>query len=80
MTDLIQLCLSGISLGMIYAMLAFGYGITFSTSRTINFAQGDFLMLGGLTAYSLTVRNHTSSSGWRSSIWPSGRRCACDRR
>jgi branched-chain amino acid transport system permease protein len=58
MTDLIQLCLSGISLGMIYAMLAFGYGITFSTSRTINFAQGDFLMLGGLTAFSLTVRNH----------------------
>src|SRR5262249_23809449 len=56
MTDLIQLCVSGISLGMIYALLAFGYGITFSTSRTINFAQGDFLMLGGLTALSLTVR------------------------
>ena len=43
---------------MIYALLAFGYGITFSTSRTINFAQGDFLMLGGLTAFSLTVRDH----------------------
>lgn len=58
MTDFIQLCLSGISLGMIYALLAFGYSVTFSTSRTINFAQGDFLMLGGMTALSVTVHGH----------------------
>ena len=38
---------------MIYALLAFGYNITFSTSRTINFAQGDFLMLGGLVGLTL---------------------------
>jgi branched-chain amino acid transport system permease protein len=49
MTDFLQLMLSGVAVGMIYALLAFGYNITFSTSRTINFAQGEFLMLGALT-------------------------------
>jgi len=49
MTDLLQLILSGVAVGMVYALLAFGYNITFSTSRTINFAQGEFLMLGALT-------------------------------
>jgi branched-chain amino acid transport system permease protein len=49
MTDFLQLILSGVAVGMIYALLAFGYNITFSTSRTINFAQGEFLMLGALT-------------------------------
>jgi branched-chain amino acid transport system permease protein len=58
MADLIQLVLSGIALGMIYALLAFGYSITFSTSRTINFAQGEFLMLGALTGLTLDVRLH----------------------
>jgi branched-chain amino acid transport system permease protein len=58
MADLIQLILSGIALGMIYALLAFGYSITFSTSRTINFAQGEFLMLGALTGLTIDVRLH----------------------
>ena len=49
MTDFLQLILSGVAVGMIYALLAFGYNIPFSPSRTINFAQGEFLMLGALT-------------------------------
>jgi branched-chain amino acid transport system permease protein len=56
MSDLIQLIVSGIALGMIYALVAFGYSITFSTSRTVNFAQGEFLMLGALVG--LTVDAH----------------------
>lgn len=55
MSDLPQLILSGVALGMIYALLAFGYNITFSTSRTLNFAQGEFLMLGALVAFSIAV-------------------------
>lgn len=58
MSDFIQLLFSGVALGMIYALLAFGYNITFSTSRTINFAQGEFLMLGGLTGFTLGVSLH----------------------
>jgi branched-chain amino acid transport system permease protein len=56
MSDLIQLIVSGVALGMIYALLAFGYNITFSTSRTINFAQGEFLMLGALIGLTIDVR------------------------
>jgi branched-chain amino acid transport system permease protein len=56
MSDLIQLTISGVALGMIYALLAIGYNITFSTSRTLNFAQGEFLMLGALTGLTIDVR------------------------
>lgn len=56
MSDFLQLTLSGVALGMIYALLAFGYNITFSTSRTLNFAQGDFLMLGAVTGLMLVMQ------------------------
>ncbi|MBF5042960.1 branched-chain amino acid ABC transporter permease [Aggregicoccus sp. 17bor-14] len=49
----LQLLLSGVAQGMIYALVAFGYNITFSTSRTINFSLGNFLMLGGVIAFVL---------------------------
>jgi branched-chain amino acid transport system permease protein len=51
-----QLAVSGIALGMIYAVIAFGYQLTFATSRTLNFGQGEALMLGALTG--LTVAGH----------------------
>lgn len=58
MGDLIQLLISGIAQGMIYAMVAFGYNITFSTSRTFNFSHGEFLMLGGVFGYSIYMTRH----------------------
>jgi branched-chain amino acid transport system permease protein len=48
MDILAQLLVSGLSVGMIYGVIAFGYQLTFSTSRTLNFGQGEALMLGGL--------------------------------
>ena len=48
-----QLIFSGIALGMIYAVIAFGYQLTFATSDTLNFGQGDALMLGALVGLSL---------------------------
>ncbi|TCV82894.1 branched-chain amino acid ABC transporter permease [Sulfurirhabdus autotrophica] len=53
-----QLVVSGISLGMIYAVIAFGYQLTFATSRTLNFGQGEALMLGALVG--LTLVDHMS--------------------
>ena len=38
---LLQLIYSGIALGMIYAVIAFGYQLTFQTSDTLNFGQGE---------------------------------------
>src|SRR3982751_446025 len=48
MEILTQLVFSGIALGMIYAVIAFGYQLTFATSDTLNFGQGDALMRGAL--------------------------------
>lgn len=58
MEILSQLIVSGISLGMIYAVIAFGYQLTFATSRTLNFGQGEALMLGALVG--LTLVGHMS--------------------
>jgi len=53
MQILTQLIFSGIALGMIYAVIAFGYQLTFATSDTLNFGQGGALMLGALVGLTL---------------------------
>jgi branched-chain amino acid transport system permease protein len=55
MQILTQLVYSGIALGMIYAVIAFGYQLTFATSDTLNFGQGESLMLGALVGLSLVT-------------------------
>ncbi|MGZ3242061.1 MAG: branched-chain amino acid ABC transporter permease, partial [Burkholderiaceae bacterium] len=54
----LQLLFSGIALGMIYAVIAFGYQLTFATSGTLNFGQGEALMLGALVGLSLVSSVH----------------------
>src|ERR1700712_474907 len=55
MAILLQLLYSGIALGMIFAVIAFGYQLTFATSGTLNFGQGDALMLGALVGLTLVT-------------------------
>ena len=45
MADLVQLCVAGVSIGAIYAMAAIGFVLLWQTSNTINFAQGEFVVL-----------------------------------
>lgn len=45
MTELLQLLLSGLSAGSIYALAAVGFTLLWQASQTINFAQGEFVML-----------------------------------
>jgi branched-chain amino acid transport system permease protein len=52
----LQLILSGLTVGSIYALVAMGFSIIYSTTRVINFAQGGFSMLGGMLMYSLAVQ------------------------
>ncbi len=56
MQNFAQLLASGIAIGMIYAVIAFGYQLTFATSKTLNFGQGEALMLGSLVG--LTVASY----------------------
>lgn len=54
-TDAPRAFLSGIALGAIYALIAQGFYVTHTTTNTLNFAQGEFLMVGALLSYSLLV-------------------------
>jgi branched-chain amino acid transport system permease protein len=45
MTEFIQLLVSGLATGSIYALAAIGFTLLWQASQTINFAQGEFVML-----------------------------------
>ncbi len=45
--------MAGITYGTIYAVVAIGFNIVYNATGIINFAQGEFVMLGGMTAVTL---------------------------
>jgi branched-chain amino acid transport system permease protein len=45
-----QYLLSGLTTGAIYALVALGFAIIYNASHVINFAQGEFVMIGGMAA------------------------------
>lgn len=47
----LQLLISGIATGIVYGMIAMGMVLIFRAVGVMNFAQGDFLMLGGYLSY-----------------------------
>ena len=47
----LQLLVSGLSLGVVYGLIAMGMVLIFRSVGVMNFAQGDFLMLGGYFCY-----------------------------
>lgn len=46
----VQYLVTGIAVGCIYALVAVGFNIIYNTNGAINFAQGEFVMLGGMFA------------------------------
>lgn len=46
--ELAQFLLSGLTVGSIYALVALGFAIIYNASHVINFAQGEFVMIGGM--------------------------------
>jgi branched-chain amino acid transport system permease protein len=49
---LVQYLLAGLTLGAIYALVALGFAIIYNASHVINFAQGEFVMIGGMATAS----------------------------
>jgi len=45
MADILQLFVAGLATGSIYALVAIGFVLLWQTSQTINFAQGEFVMV-----------------------------------
>lgn len=50
MTTILQYTLSGLAIGGIYALVALGFHIMWSTAKAVNFAHGDTLMIGAVLA------------------------------
>lgn len=50
LAQLLQFIFSGITVGATYALAALGFTIIYNASGVINFAQGEFIMLGGMAA------------------------------
>src|ERR1700693_3167518 len=48
MAELLQFVFSGLTVGAIYALVALGFTLIYKASDIINFAQGEFVMLGGM--------------------------------
>jgi branched-chain amino acid transport system permease protein len=48
-----QYLVAGLTYGTIYAIVAIGFNIIYNTTGIINFAQGEFVMLGGMTAVTM---------------------------
>jgi branched-chain amino acid transport system permease protein len=51
----LQYFLSGITKGSIYAVVAIGFNLIYSATGVLNFAQGEFVMLGGMIAVTLAA-------------------------
>jgi branched-chain amino acid transport system permease protein len=52
-SQLLQFVISGVTIGSIYAIISIGFNIVYNATEAINFAQGEFVMLGGMTAIAL---------------------------
>ena len=50
LAQFLQFLFSGITVGATYALAALGFTLIYNASHVINFAQGEFIMLGGMLA------------------------------
>ncbi len=54
LAQFLQFLFSGITVGATYALAALGFTLIYNASNVINFAQGEFIMLGGMLAVFFT--------------------------
>ncbi len=54
--ELVQSLVNGVGIGLVYGLIAIGFCVIYNASGIVNFAQGVFVMLGGMFAYSLLIQ------------------------
>ena len=54
LAQFLQFLFSGVTVGATYALAALGFTLIYNASNVINFAQGEFIMLGGMLAVLFT--------------------------
>src|SRR5262245_56121313 len=55
MAEALQFFFSGLTVGAVYALVALGFTLIYNASDVINFAQGEFVMLGGMSTVFLAA-------------------------
>jgi len=53
MTDILQFLINGVVMGGIYALIAIGFVIIYKSSKVLNFAQGELVMIGAFAFLAL---------------------------
>ena len=56
MTQLLQSLVNGVGVGLIYGLVGIGFCVIYNASGIVNFAQGVFVMLGGMVCHTLLTR------------------------
>jgi branched-chain amino acid transport system permease protein len=59
--DLVQYVVSGLLVGGVYALMSIGLALIFGVMRVVNFAHGDFMMLGMYMTYYLALVYHVDA-------------------
>lgn len=78
MAKFIQSLANGLNLGSIYALTALGYTMVYGIIRMINFAHGDFIMVGGFTLfYVIPVMLKLGLPAWFGRVCSNYRLCVC---
>ncbi len=69
MITFIQFLITGLRLGSVYALIALGYTMVYGIIKLINFAHGDFIMVGGYTLYfTIPIMMKMGLPGWTAVI------------
>ncbi len=55
MMDFLNYVINGLLLGQIYALLSLGFVVIYRASKVFNFAQGELMLLGAYTVWSLSL-------------------------
>ena len=77
MIDVLQVIINGLLVGLVYGLVAVSFVVIYRSSRIVNLAQGEILLLGALFIWTFTlgvklpwgigVRSRSSAaSGWHS--------------
>ena len=62
--DFLQLILSGHANGCVYGLIALGFVLIYKATEAVNFAQGDFMMLGAFVCIGFTNHEYMGLSFW----------------
>ena len=62
--DFLQLVISGLANGCVYGLIALGFVLIYKATEAVNFAQGDFMMLGAFVCIGFTNHEYMGLNFW----------------